>query len=293
MNKLYIKNNIMDEEEFRKMETREKVLHYSTGFVLPAGKSEDKILEELLLSIKASPEKSRVIPQNWFWAAAVIPLFILIYAGFIYFGQSKVHTDYAESKSIILPDHSEVVLNADSKITYAKRNFNKERSIRLSGEAFLKVQKGNDFTIHTPSGSIDILGTELNILSRDSLFKVTCVSGKVRVTSHHQTVIIQPGENAELIGRSLFRKSITDTKKVISWKDGDFYFEDSRLVYIFDEIERQFKVSVESKGLEERFFTGSFSNKNLNEALNVVCIPMNLKYEIKERNKVIITTKTD
>jgi transmembrane sensor len=293
MNILYTNNKTLDQEEFRKMETREKVLRYSAGLEVPAGKSEDELLEKLLNSIHTSPGKTRNLQKNWLWAAAVIPLFALIYAGFMYFGPSKVHTEFAESRSVILPDHSEVVLNADSKITYSKRNFNKVRSIRLSGEAFLKVQKGTDFKIHTPSGTIDILGTELNIFSRDSLFIVTCISGKVRVNSHDQTVIIEPGEKAELKGGSLFRKSIPDTKKVISWKEGEFYFEDSRVVYIFDEIERQFGVSIESKGLDERFFTGSFSNKNLNEALNVICIPMNLKYEIKERNKIIITSKTD
>jgi transmembrane sensor len=283
----------MDEEEFRNMETKEKILNYSTGFITPGGKTEDENLEELLHSIKASPKRVKKIPRNWLWAAAVIPVFAIIYAGFSYFGQMKIRTEYAENKSFILPDHSEVILNADSKITYFRRNFNKERSITLSGEAFLKIQKGNDFTIHTPSGVITILGTELNILSRVSEFKVTCLSGKVKVTSQHQTVIIEPGENAELTGGGLFKRSILNAEKVISWKDGDFYFEDSRLVYIFDEIERQFKVSIETKDLEERFFTGSFSNKNLIEALNVVCIPMSLKYEIKERNKVIITPKTD
>jgi transmembrane sensor len=293
MNKFYIKNTTMDKEEFRKMKTGDKILLYSAGFVPPVGKSESESLEELLLSIKTSPKKVKSMHMTWLWAAAVIPLFALIYAGFSYFGQMKIHTDYAENKSIMLPDHSEVVLNADSKITWSSRNFNKKRSVRLSGEAFLKVQKGNDFTIHTPSGIINILGTELNILSRDSLLKVTCVSGKVKVTSHHQTVIIEPGENAEWTEGVLMKKSVRNAEKVSSWKDGEFYFEDSRLVYIFVEIERQFKVSIETKDLERRFYTGSFSNKNLIEALNIVCIPMNLKYEIKGRNKVIISSKTD
>jgi transmembrane sensor len=294
MSQFYINKEAMDEEEFRNMETRKKILTWSTGFLTPAGKTEDQNLEELLHLIKASPKRAKLIPRKWLWAAAVIPVFALIYTGFsYYFGQMKVRTEYAENKSFVLPDHSEVVLNADSKITYARRNFNKERSISLSGEAFLKIQKGNDFTIHTPSGVINILGTELNILSRDSLFKVTCVTGKVKVTSHHQIVIIEAGENAEWTGGVLLKKSIRNAEKVSSWKDGEFYFEDSRLVYIFDEIERQFRVSIEINDLEKRFFTGSFSNKNLIEALNVVCIPMNLKYEIKGRNKVVISPKTE
>jgi transmembrane sensor len=293
MNEFYINNENMKEENFLKMDTREKILNYSAGFIPPSGESEDESLTKLMLLVKASPSKPTIYMRNWLWAAAAVPLIAILYAGFSYFAPTKVRTDFAEQKSVLLPDHTEVVLNADSKMTFSKKNFSQKRSIRISGEAFLKVQKGSDFSIYTPTGMIEILGTELNILSRDSFLKVTCVSGKVKVTSHHQTLIIEPGEKAELSSESLLKKTGQDTKKIISWKNGEFYFEESPLVYIFDEIERQFNVTIKFTGLDKRYFTGSFSNKNLREALDIVCIPMDLKYEINERNNIIITSKTD
>ena len=41
-----------------------------------------------------------------------------------------------------LPDHSEVVLNADSEITYKKSNWDTNRKLELQGEAYFKVAKG-------------------------------------------------------------------------------------------------------------------------------------------------------
>jgi ferric-dicitrate binding protein FerR (iron transport regulator) len=289
MNKLYINYTTMDEKSFRESDLPEKILNYSSGFVVPDGKPEEESLELLLQSVHSTPGRLRVLHRNWLWAAAAVPLLALLYAGFSYLGQTRIHTDLAEHRSLFLPDQTEVILNADSKISFNKRHFSKERSVRLSGEAFLKVRKGNDFAIHTTLGDIRILGTELNILCRDTIFKVTCVSGRVKVICQDRTETIGPGENTELTRKGLMKKDSVDIEKTLSWRNGEFNFEDCPLVYIFNEIERQFNVSINSKGLGNRYFTGSFSNKNLREALNIVCIPMDLKYEFKERNKIMVT----
>jgi transmembrane sensor len=289
MNKIYINDKTMEEKSFRELDPREKILVYSAGFQAPEGKPEEESLEKLLRSVQSAPGNLRVIHRSWYWAAAILPLLALLYGGFSYFSQTRIRTDFAEHRTLMLPDQSEVILNADSKITFHKRNFAKERSVRLSGEAFLKVQKGNDFSIQTPMGEIRILGTELNILCRDTIFKVTCLTGKVRVICQGKTETIGPGENTELTGKGMIKKEIANAGKVISWRNGEFYFEDSPLVYIFDEMERQFNVTIDVKGLENRYFTGSFSNNNLREALNIVCIPMALKYEFKEKNKITVS----
>ena len=68
-------------------------------------------------------------------------------------------------------------------------------------------------------------------------------------------------------------------------------FEDTPLNTIFDELERQFNVSIKIEGDASRLATIDFSNENLNEALDVVCIPMELNYEIKNNKKITISEK--
>jgi len=293
MEKLYINKETMKERNFREMELRERILTWSEGYQVPVGIPEEQSLERLMGKIHQTPRGRKVNMSFRLWAAALLPVVLLITGGILAFSPSKVKTSYAEQKSLILPDQSEITLNAGSKLTYFERSFDKNRSIRLDGEAFLKVKKGTGFTIHTPNGIIRILGTELNILSRDEVFRVTCLSGKVEVSSHGQNQIIAPGEEAELNNNQLVRENQAATGSSISWKNGTFNFEDTPLLYIFDEIERQFDVRIETQGLENRIFTGSFSNKNLKETLDIVCIPMELKYEVIKGKKVVITSETD
>ena len=281
-------NEALNENDFRVLSTRDKILKYSSGFIPPAGKSEEEGLAKLKSKMK-NPAPHRTIRLNpiLMAAAAVILAIILIYPAFVLIDKKKVVVKLAETRALVLPDGSEVTINSGSKVVYSKRSFNRHRQISLVGEAFLKVKKGNEFVIATPLGKVEILGTELNIFSRDHEFRVSCITGKVGVTAGSGYEVLLPGEYAELTENGLVKRTSDHIEKTISWKKGEFYFEDEPLVSIFEEIERQFNVSVKSDGLEKRYFTGNFSNNNLKEALDIVCIPMDLRYEVKERNKVI------
>ena len=68
----------------------------------------------------------------------------------------KITTQFAENKEILLPDNSEVMLNADSQISYSKKNWTAERNIDLKGEAFFKVAKGEKFTVATDAGTVTV-----------------------------------------------------------------------------------------------------------------------------------------
>jgi hypothetical protein len=45
-------------------------------------------------------------------------------------------------------------------------------------------------------------------------------------------------------------------------------------------LERQFDVDVFIDGDTNRYYTGYFNNKNLNGALELICIPMNLEWQV-------------
>jgi len=118
---------------------------------------------------------------------------------------------------------------------------------------------------------------------------LTCITGKVAVSALDSEIILNPGEKAELTSTGLTKTILPDISQTASWKEGLFYFDDKPLVSIFAEIERQFNVSVQYSGDVKRSITVSFTNKKLEEALDVVCIPMGLKYEVDNKNNVRIT----
>ena len=58
---------------------------------------------------------------------------------------------------------------------------------------------------------------------------------------------------------------------------------------VFDEMERQFNVKFAGQNFGDRFFTGSITNKDLKEALDIVCIPLGLNYEIGNKGEIFIS----
>lgn len=270
--------------EFGKMSTDEKILKFTEGFETPAGMPTNEALNKVLSKIEnGTQSKTRKLTYYLRAAAAVAILILGIYGVSSVFSKSKMVTEMAQQTTFSLPDKSVVVMNADSKITWNNRKFNNSRNLRLNGEAYFDVQKGNKFVIETKNGTVEVLGTQLNVFSRNNEFRVSCISGKVRVASNTSEQIILPGETAELTINGITKSTAQNPGKIIAWQQGIFYFEDKPVVSIFAELERQFNVSIKFNGMEDRYITATFSNKNLKEALDIVCIPMDLKYEIENK----------
>ncbi|MGV8135360.1 MAG: FecR family protein [Mangrovibacterium sp.] len=235
--------------------------------------------------------KIRALPRLLRSAAAVIFIVLGYYTVSTVLGKENIRTAVAEHSSVTLPDSTGITLNAATKISWDKNSFAGERAVKLSGEAVFDVTKGGRFVIETRNGTVEVLGTRFNVFSREDEFRVSCLRGKVRVSSHQGQQILLAGEEAELTHDGLVKQQKNNIETAISWTEGIFYFEDKPLVSIFDELERQFNVSVRYEEKKDRLMTVGFSNKSLQEALDVICIPMNLDYEIQQDRNVRIFEK--
>ncbi|WP_319227001.1 FecR domain-containing protein [Draconibacterium orientale] len=283
--------NKITHEEFKKMNSEDKILNVASGFVPPSGRPQENILNELLDSIEEdTPTRTLTIMSYLKVAAAVVIILLSVkmIPGLLFAQQVK--TANAEQQEIILPDGSEVILNSASKLKWNKRNFTDKRYLTLTGEAFFDVQKGNEFVIETKNGEVEILGTQLNVFSRSNEFWVSCLRGRVLVRYKDREEVITPGEMVRLDEEELHKSTSQTIENTASWKEGILHFEETKLSTIFAELERQFDVKILFSGNEERKATIDFSNKNLQEALDVVCIPMELKYEV-DNDKITISEK--
>lgn len=281
-------------EDFKNLTTEEKILLISGGYSVPDKLAREEAYAELVQKIKAGTKAGTVSHTSgnkylyWGIAAAILLLIGLS----VFLGQKDTvsvlackgtHIEY------LLPDSSRVFLNADSEISYSRSDFMDNRSLQLKGEAFFETRKGTNFMVSTQYGKIKTLGTTFNVNSRADFFKVSCLTGKILVQSSGDSLIVADHESVLLSGNKLSKRTEENIEKSISWRFGEFHFEDRPLALVFDEIERQFDVTVEASGAEDRFFTGSFYNQDLSEALDIVCIPMDLKYEIRNNKKIIIS----
>lgn len=196
----------------------------------------------------------------------------------------------AEVKSITLPDLSVIDINAKSSVNFKNKNFIKNRIVNLTGEAFFNVEKGSSFKVLTPYGSIEVLGTSFNVYARDSILEVECFTGKVSVNynGNFKKYILLPGDKV-----NIYHEEVKITKKENSiqqiWKSGYFYFEETKLLRVLKELERQFdikniKTTVE---IENKNYTGFFTKLDLQQALISICEPLQLRYQMVNDTLII------
>lgn len=240
-------------------------------------------LEKRLQSVKKEP---KVIKPNFGWvryaAAAVVAVLI---STWFFLGSDGIDTKtgFGEIAQTQLPDDSEVILNAGSSLTINEKNWDTgNRKVNLNGEAFFKVTKGKKFTVHTSAGDVQVLGTQFNVKERDSYFEVHCYEGMVSVTRATDSLILEPGERYRFLnGTGEKITGLTDAKP--AWLDKESLFDAVPLELVFEEMQRQFDIEIEASAVDTRqLYSGGFSNTDLQLALQSVCIPLNLSYEIKD-----------
>jgi transmembrane sensor len=296
----HMKIQYSDNLNFSKMTLEEKILFRSSALQFPAGKTVEDALAEI--KEKIAKRKSFAIPENetrrislvrYLSIAAGILILLSLWPLSRTISMTRVNAAPGTHADYMLSDGSVVNLNAGSRIRFNKKNFSSDRKLELEGEAFFNVTRGNSFVVKTPKGIIRVLGTTFNVNSRNNTFKVTCFTGNVMVSAGKQTVTIGPGESAELTAGGMKKYRESKPAYINGWIKGEFYFENTPLNLVLNEIERQFNVKFVGKEKErqEEYYTGSFFNKDLNAALDIVCIPMGLQYVINNNGKISISDK--
>jgi len=218
--------------------------------------------------------------------AAVIAL--LLAGSFFYLNtlNESFTTDFAENKSITLPDTSEVILNAESKLAFSEKKWDKNRNVDLKGEAYFKVAKGKKFTVKTTLGLVTVLGTQFNVETRENYFEVTCFEGLVSVTINGKETKLPAGNSILTIdGNTTMLKATVNGAP--SWLSKESSFKSIPLHYVMDKLERQYNIEVTTEGIETaQLFTGTFSNDNLELALKSISVPLQIKFNL-DGNKVL------
>jgi transmembrane sensor len=288
----------INESEFETMKTEEKIIWLTGQYEIPQTISKEEAFNKLKGKIaEQKKEPVRVIKltkRTYLYSAAASVLLLL---GFWFLWPKPIENVVAakgQHSEFKLPDGSKVSLNADTKISYNKKKFKEKRNLEMDGEAFFNVEKGSPFVISTSLAEIKVLGTSFNVYARENQFKVSCFTGKIKVSYGTQSQIIVPGQTAYIENNKLLVREEQNIEITAKWQVGEFHYENTSLNLVLNEIERQFNVTFVAPKIDEKTFSGVITNKNLVDALDIVCIPMGLTYEIESSNsKVYIKTKSD
>ena len=274
--------------------TLEKIAHYSAQIETPKIDVKEA-LEALKIKTQNSSKKGKFIQFNfkqlYKYAAAIVVLFATSY--FLLFNNTaSFKTEFAQTKTFNLPDNSEVVLNANSKIIYSKKDWGKSRNLTLEGEAYFKVQKGKKFTVNTEIGQVTVLGTQFNVKERANYFEVKTFEGVVSVTYKGKEIKLPRGTIFKVVNGVIDATNTFDVNEK-SWLQKESNFKSSALRFVLAEIENQFDYTIETKDVDlDILYSGGFTHTDINIALQSVTIPLQLSYKIDGKKITIFNYGT-
>jgi transmembrane sensor len=274
--------------------TLEKIAHYSAQIETPKVDVKEA-LAALKIKTQNSSKKGKVVHFNfkqlYKYAAAIVVLFATSY--FLLFNKtSSFKTEFAQTKTFNLPDNSEVVLNANSKIIYSKKDWGKSRNLTLEGEAYFKVQKGKKFTVNTAIGEVTVLGTQFNVKERANYFEVKTFEGLVSVTYKGKEIKLPRGTIFKVVNGVIDATNTFDVNEK-SWLQKESNFKSIALRFVLAEIENQFDYTIETKDVDlDILYSGGFTHTDINIALQSITIPLQLSYKIDGKKITIFNYGT-
>ncbi|MEL6812888.1 MAG: FecR family protein [Bacteroidota bacterium] len=251
----------------------------------------ERNLEKIADKLHEAPKVRRLNPVRMVFRVAAAAAILIVGFWFIRNSETTITTQIAQKKEIQLPDTSEVFLNAGSEISYNENKWDQNRSLTLEGEAYFKVSKGKTFSVETSQGTVQVLGTQFNVFSRDSLFNIQCFEGLVSVTYNNTTVKVPAGNLVRIANEKRIEKSKIVTSSP-NWIANESTFENVSLSLVLNELQRQYPIKINTQNIVNKKFTGSFTHKDLNVALRSICDPLQVAFTI-EGEEVTLYAKTN
>ena len=281
--------NSQELQAFQELEEFEELTTLSNNlirFKAPEYNTSEE-LNSVLHQIKSS--NSKQTSTNWLRPVLRIAAVIAIMFSVYYYSttlDTSFETQMAQKTELVLPDDSEVSLNALSSLTFNKHDWKNQRDVALKGEAYFKVAKGSKFNVKTATGTVTVLGTEFNVKQRENYFEVTCFEGSVKVVHSSDIVVLKPGDSFLKINGKLIARE-KETLLQPSWMHNESSFKSMPFSYVLRELERQYNVQINPQNIDiEQLFTGSFGHDNIEMALKSITLPLNVKYNFKNKTTI-------
>lgn len=272
----------------------EKIVGQTDRWSLPELKSNYSQLQQKI----ASKKETKIIPlnqQKWTLRIAASVLLIIglfsVYRLFLYEDIITYQCEAGQKLDVYLPDKTHVKLNGYSSISFDNNTWEQNRKVQLNGEAYFEVTKKGPFAVLFNQGEVNVLGTKFNIMSGNSLAIVKCFEGKVAVSSQKDGKEILTAGKAVKVYTDSTSSTYEIAEKTPDWINGESVFTDAPLIEVINALSIQFNTQFDIKDEKElnRKFTGKFIHTDLETALSMVFLPMNIAYSVEgEKRKMVI-----
>jgi len=195
---------------------------------------------------------------------------------------------------VVLPDGTNVWLNAASSIRFPAVFDGNTRTVYVDGEAYFEVQRNREmpYTVITDGQEINVLGTNFNVnaYKNEPFVRTSLFSGKIQITKEHEQVLISPGQET-LVGRDQVGvrvEAIADTALVLAWRNNMFQFYEADIQDVMRQMERWYDVEVVFEGaIPHEHFTGKIPRDANGETAMQILRLSGINFTIEGR-KIIV-----
>jgi transmembrane sensor len=228
------------------------------------------------LVLSPKPAKNPSVSLGWAKGLAAAVVLLLLAAGWWWGLRNPLvvyQTAYGQTRRVELPDGSQVMLNANSKLEFRERwAADQPRQVWVTGEGFFEVahrpaQGGPKFIVNAGKVAVEVLGTKFNVFNRRANVRVCLNSGKIqlKVAEPDRTELVEmtPGDLVEVAkSQTVVRRARVNPEKVSAWKQQQLILEQTSM----EEVAR---LITENYGYQVKFNRANLANHRLSGSLSL------------------------
>lgn len=194
----------------------------------------------------------------------------------------KIETPTTKTETIQYADGTQIHISPLSTVTYDNSKWDNRRDVILEGQAYFEVVKGSKFQVLTLQGKVEVLGTKFDIWEMDSIMRVQCFEGKVKVSGGNKSITISKNEQVFVRGNKLGNVEEIVTSQP-DWMQNQRYYQKIPLQSVLKDIERFYGVKTNASAVKiTDHFGGVIPTDDLKKALDYLTKSVNWTYENKE-----------
>ncbi len=261
-----------------------------------------RLEEEGLLSEPAKPVIRKTMLTPMIRAAAAVVLLVgLTIISYLILTPDASRVKLAASTTdnqefgIVLPDGSEVDLNAHSEIEY-RLAASGVRSVKLTGEAWFIVSSDpvRPFIVEAGDAVIEVTGTSFGVRTdpHKDRIEVYVASGSIQFhQARKDNKVLKLGAGTMgVLEQNRLEEDKSFDMNYLSWRTRKLTFRQTRLGEVADILNRTYgkNIRFDSKNLEDCLFTGTFDQQPLDSVMKVIQIAFNLDVQ-KDKNTFIFS----
>lgn len=204
-----------------------------------------------------------------------------------------VDVENGETKTVILPDGSTVILDSGTELKYPRKFTESTREVFLSGEGYFQVEHNpqQPFVVRTKSSITRVLGTSFNIRDWNDNGRISLAVTEGRVafgssdTPETEAVILTKNQYTEISNDGVVQEpSSIETERFTSWINGTIHLTNASLPEIINQVERWYslKIEFEDKSILDQAFAIHLTRGSPDDVLLLLSTLTETTYEMEK-----------